>query len=167
MTQDLDQPIPFTQKKFDELKEEQRKLLAYQEEVLVRLKTAREMGDLSENGGYRYAKFELGNTRRQLRGVNDQLRRGYVPERTQSPQDDAASTDRAQTIGFDSRIELAGPAGLIKYHLVSEYESDPAQGKLGMTSPLGQVLLGMVSGQAVSISMRNGQEVEYKIVSVS
>jgi transcription elongation factor GreA len=62
--------LQFSQEKYDEMRAEVRRLLAYREEVIPRLKAAREMGDLSENGAYKYAKFELGDIRRKLREFN-------------------------------------------------------------------------------------------------
>src|SRR3546814_588093 len=72
----------FTQQKYDSLLLEQAELLAEEKDVLVRLQTAREMGDLSENGAYKYAKFELGNVRRQLKTINHLVKYGHVQTNT-------------------------------------------------------------------------------------
>ncbi len=65
--------IDLTQAGMDEAKVEHSELTAERAEILVRLQTAREMGDLSENGAYKYAKFELRDTDRRLRHLNKLL----------------------------------------------------------------------------------------------
>jgi transcription elongation factor GreA len=151
--------IPFTQAKFDELKAQKATLQKEEGEVKIRLKTAREMGDLSENGAYRYAKFELGNIRRQLRTINDQLSRGYVPQTA------ASFGQSSSTVVFGSTVVLEGPKGTVTYQIISEYESDPSQGKLGMTSPLGKQLMGKIKGQQLAIVTPKG-DVTYHISEV-
>jgi len=69
-------PIQLTQEKYNQSKKERLKLNKERKEILIRLQTAREMGDLSENGAYTAAKFELRNTDRQLRHLNRLIRWG-------------------------------------------------------------------------------------------
>ena len=62
VTYHMKQPdkVPFTRTGYEQLKIRQTELLVKREIVLVSLQRAREMGDLSENGAYTAARFELG-----------------------------------------------------------------------------------------------------------
>lgn len=126
-------------------------LLAKREIVLVSLQRAREMGDLSENGAYTSAKFELGNVDRELRKLEFNLKYGEVIEANQSG-----------VVGFGSRVtvELAGKQ--YSYLLVSSEESDPKEMKLSIDSPVGKALLGHKAGDKVSVVMP-GRMIEYVI----
>ena len=59
-------PVPITKEGYDKAMSELERLEVYREEVLVRLQAAREMGDLSENGAYTAARFELSDTDRNI-----------------------------------------------------------------------------------------------------
>jgi transcription elongation factor GreA len=149
-----DPKIPFTRAAFEKMIRRRKELYDLREEVLVRLKAAREMGDLSENGAYRYAKFELGNIGRELRQLNFLIRDGEIRERT---------TDG--TIDFGATITLSGPRGKLTFMLVSEHESDPAQQKLSLASPIGAAFLGKKIGDRVKVETPGGT-VEYLIEKV-
>jgi transcription elongation GreA/GreB family factor len=70
--------VPLTQKAHDELKAKVVKFMREREEAKERLSVAREMGDLSENGAYKYAKFEISSLNRQLRDIHQQLDNSVV-----------------------------------------------------------------------------------------
>lgn len=121
-------------------------------EVLIRLKDAREMGDLSENGAYKYAKFELGNIRRELGRLKRLLEGGEVVE--------PASGD---TVQFGSTVTVVGENGVTKkFQLVSKHETNPAEHKISLESPIGVVLHGKKAGQVVVVKTPHG-ETKYTI----
>jgi len=147
--------IPLTQIKFDELVADKKRLTDERVEVMKRLQIARDMGDLSENGAYHYAKFELGNIGRQLRQINYLLDNGKV-----------TAASHGSNVGFGSVVKLKNPKGKIStYQIVSEYESDPMHGRVSTTSPLGQELMGKKIGEAVTVTAPVGK-IEYVIESV-
>lgn len=147
-------PILLTQQKYLQSKEEKTKLVEDRKEILVRLQTAREMGDLSENGAYTAAKSELRDTDRKLRLLERLLRWGVV---TKTKQDGK--------IDFDSKVVLDNGQKQLSFHLVSGFESDPLKGKLSIFSPLGKALMGKSINQQVTITAPVG-EITYSIVSV-
>jgi transcription elongation factor GreA len=147
--------IPFTPQAYAQLKAEKALLLTERKEVIIRLQTAREMGDLSENGAYKYAKQELGDIGRKLRKLNYLLAEGVV-----------VKPSTHTTVEFGCSVELTGPRGAQTYHIVSEYESNPAERKLAMTSPIGSAILGKTVGAEVSVTTPNG-EVAYTITAIS
>ncbi|MDA1079976.1 MAG: GreA/GreB family elongation factor, partial [bacterium] len=120
-----------------------------------RLKTAREMGDLSENGAYKYAKFELGSIGRQLRRINHLLNESVV-----------VTSQQHSTVQFGSQVTLKGPKGTQTVLIVSEHESNPREHKLAMTSPIGAVIMDKVAGDTVTVTTPRG-EVQYSIVALA
>lgn len=150
------EPIPLTPQKFTQLQQHKAKLQADQEQILKRLKLAREQGDLSENGAYKYAKFELGSNRRQLSQINHLLTWGKVID---------APTKKDQ-VSFGHTITLSGDKRQITFMLVSQHESDPSSSKLSDTSPYGQAVMGKRLGEQVKV-LAPGGEFVFTITSIS
>lgn len=141
-------PIPFTAAGLVKLPAELEKLQKYREEVLVRLQRAREMGDLSENGAYKTARFELSDTDRNIRRLQHLLKYGVVV---------TAPTDGS--IGVGSTVRLVKEDGSkVTYEIVGTYEADPLKGKISLESPMGLALKGKKSGERIQV---NG--VAYKV----
>ena len=147
-------PIPFTREKFEWMRMEVDRLTSLRSEVLIRLQAAREMGDLSENGAYKYAKFELGSINRQLRDLDYKLRYGVVREKGQGDK-----------IEFGSRVRLTGDRGQMQFMLVSKHEADPKANKLSEESPVGRAVMGKRIGDVVEVVTPAGT-VSYEIVAV-
>ncbi len=135
--------IPFTKDAYEKIGQELKRLTKLREEVVIRLSVAREMGDLSENGAYRYAKQELGDISRQLRDIHYKLRFGHVVQRQ----------DNKDTIGFGSTITLKNDTRTLTFLLVSEYESNPKENKLSMSSPIGKAVFGKKVGDIVEVAL--------------
>lgn len=147
-------PIPVTQEALEKAKVDLERLLKEEQEVLVRLQQAREMGDLSENGAYKYAKFELGNVRRELGQVKRVVRYGKVI---------VANSDG--TIGLGNRVKLEGNGKTIEFVLVGDTESNPLNKKLSIKSPYGLAVEGKKQGDVVTVQAPAG-EVEFRVVEV-
>jgi len=147
-------PIRLTQAGMDETKAEHAKLAKTREEILVRLQTAREMGDLSENGAYKYAKMELRDTDRRMRHLLKLMTYGVVVK--------SAGTG---IIDFGSWVTIETNGKTFKYQLVSGYESDPALKKLSVYSPIGKAILRKKAGEKVEVEVPAGT-VTYLIVKV-
>lgn len=146
--------IPFTHDAFQKLQDDYHDYQKEKKEIMERLKTAREMGDLSENGAYKYAKFELGRVSRQLRELKHLLDNGYVTTKTTSDKVDFGST---VTVQLDSKE--------MSFLIVSQHESDLTQNKLSMDSPLGSALMGKSVGDTMTVNAPAG-EMRYKIVAI-
>jgi len=146
--------IKLTKEYWGVLETQRKTLEQQQEEILVRLQAAREMGDLSENGAYKYAKFELGNVRRQLRRVNYLLQWGKI-----------AAKKKTGAVDFGSKVRLKNEAGELEFMLVSEHEADPRVGKLSLQSPLGSAVVGKRKGDKVTVMAPAGK-MGYEIVEI-
>ena len=148
--------IQFTEEGYKKIEEKLATLLKTREEVVVRLRTAREMGDLSENGAYKYAKFELGNIARELRRLRQLIQNGVVvPKKATNGH-----------IAFGSVVSMKSEKHTMTFTLVSEFESNPTKKKLSMKSPVGAAVLGKKVGDTVVIRTPSG-EAMYQIISVA
>ncbi len=145
--------IPFTKSKYQAMQQQVDTLRTELAAVKIRLNEAREMGDLSENGAYKYAKFEIGRINRELRVMTDLLQRGEV-----------ITAGKEVQGGFGSFVSLQNSAGkTIRYQLVSQYESDPMTGKLSLESPIAQAIAGKKAGTTVVVEVPRGLQA-YTIV---
>src|SRR3989304_1412198 len=138
--------IPFTRTGYDKLIVERARLQQKRAETVVRVQTAREMGDLSENGAYKYGRMELGDIGRQLRELSFLLKNAVV-----------TPAQKNGTVGFGSVVTVTAPTGTKTFTMVSEYESDPLENRLSMTGPLGQAPLGKKEGDKVSVVVPPGK----------
>ena len=123
-------------------------------QILVRLQTAREMGDLSENGAYKYAKFELGNTDRELKHLTHLLRYGQVTK-----------SKKTGKVDFGSQITLEKDGHQTKFTMVSAHESDPQKQKLSTASPIGRAVMGKKVNDQVTVAAPAGATT-YKIIDI-
>jgi transcription elongation factor GreA len=124
-------------------------------EVLIRLQAAREMGDLSENGAYHAARFELSTIDRQLKKLTYQLRFAEITK-----------TKKTGVADFGSTITLDNNGKTMTFTLVSGYESDPQNSKLSVYSPIGQAVMGKKAGETVTVDAPAGK-ITLKLISIT
>lgn len=148
-------PISFTKAGFDNLKVRQAELLAKREIVLVSLQRAREMGDLSENGAYTSARFELGNVDRELRRLEYNLKYGVVRE-----------PENTGKVGFGNKVTVELNGKEYVYTLVGTQESDPKKAMISLESPIGMALLGKKVGDNAVVVMPDRQ-IEYLVKKIA
>lgn len=149
-------PIPLTQPAYNKLRSELARLSKERKEVMERLQTAREMGDLSENGAYKYAKFEISSINRQLRDIRHQLNNGHV----------VATKDHYSAVEFGCNVTVRLGDRETTYMIVSKYESNPLNHKISLESPLGLAIAGKKPGDRVEFKTPKGIAT-YEIVSIS
>lgn len=144
--------VPFTKEGYEKLKIRRDELLPKREIVLVALQRAREMGDLSENGAYTAAKFELGNVDRELKQLEYNIKYGTI-----------VTSAGGSVVDFGSvvTVELGGKE--YTYTLVGSQESDPKNGILSLESPIGIALKGKKVGDVATVVMPD-REIKYKIL---
>ena len=146
--------IPLSAEALAQKKADLARVLTLKKEVMGRLVVAREMGDLSENGAYKAAKFELGGINRQIRELNYILHHAYVPE-----------IDVTDVAGFGKTITLKNADQTLVFTLVGSYEADPEQLKFSFDSPLGQAVNGKQVGDQVTVVSPKGKT-EYSLVEI-
>lgn len=144
--------IVFTQSGVDDLKKEQELLRLQRKEAVADLKKARDMGDLSENGYYKAAKFKLISIDRRIRMVTHLLKNATVP-----------TVIAKTTVDIGCTVMLDDGKEKKEYLLVGGYESNPGEGKLSIVSPIGRGLVGKKAGDTIQVETPNGKHT-YTIV---
>lgn len=128
-------------------------------EIAKRIESAREEGDLRENGGYHAAKEEQGKNEarvRQLRQLLEHARIG-VPDADH----DEVAHGRVITVRFTAFDEEE------TFLLGSREESAHASIDVySPTSPLGAAVLGLRVGQQATYLLANGKEMAVEVVRV-
>jgi len=150
----LPDPVPFTKEGYENMKIVQAELLRKREIVLVSLQRAREMGDLSENGAYTAARFELGNVDRELRRLEFNLKYGVIKS--------AVGNDK---VGFGNKVTVEINDKEYTYILVGTQESDPKKAMISLESPIGIALLGKRVGEKALVLMPDRQ-IEYIVKNI-
>lgn len=117
--------------------------------ILERLATARSEGDLSENAEYHGARESQGLMQARIDLLRDKLSRAMLIDASQVPKDEVAfsSTVRVKDLTFDDEEEFT---------LVGAGEEDYDTGKILITSPLAQGLVGKKVGDRVEIVVPQG-----------
>ncbi len=116
-------------------------------------------GDLSENAEYEAAKQRKDLVQAQLARFYDKRKSVAGINELMIPRD---------SIGFWSRVELldVDSGEEVGYHLVSADESDPPNGRISVSSPIGKALIGKVDGDEVEVQTPRGTKI-YEILEFS
>lgn len=122
--------------------------------AVERLAQARSMGDLAENNDYINAKEELGLMEGQISELKEIIARAEL-----------IKGGNGSSVGIGSQVTVKIDGHQQIFHIVGEWEADPANQKISHQSPLGQALLGKKIGEEVEFNAPVGK-VKYKIVSI-
>jgi transcription elongation factor GreA len=153
--------IWLTQDAYDKLTEE----LAYlrgpkRSELSERIASARDEGDLRENGGYHAAKDEQGQTEARIRQLEDMLGRAHVGQTP--PDDGVVEPGMRVTVRFvddgDTETFLFGAREL------ADFDSSVDLAVYSPKSPLGAAIDGRKQGETVAYAAPNGTELKVEIV---
>ena len=115
------------------------------EENKKEISTARAFGDLSENSEYDEAKQEQGKIHARIDELREMIANAKVIDESQIDE----SKISVGSIVVLYNVERAKE---ITYHIVGSYETDPANGKISDSSPIGMALLGSRAGDEVLVS---------------
>jgi transcription elongation factor GreA len=124
--------------------------------IVARIANAREQGDLSENADYHSARDEQDILQARINDIQDILSKAEIAEKGNAGE---------ISLGSIVKLEMIGKGKKFTYTISGEYESDPAEGKISIESPVGKALKGKSKGDKVSVSVPAG-EIEYKILEV-
>jgi transcription elongation factor GreA len=149
--------IQLTQEGFNNLQDELKELQTVKRPATVdRLQKARAMGDLKENSGYQAAREELGELDGKILEVQYILNNAEIIT--------TSTSDSVISLGKKITVDIKGEKKEIS--IVGEFESDPMNGKLSSTSPIGVALLGKKVGETVEVQTPLGA-VPYIILSIA
>jgi transcription elongation factor GreA len=142
--------IPMTRIGYDKLKADLAQLHTVElPKILERLAKARAEGDLTENAEYTGAQESRAMMEARINVLRDKLARAVLLDPSQFPKDQVAfgSTVRVKDLSFDDEEEFT---------LVGAGEEDYDSGKIMITSPLAQGLVGKKIGDRVEIAVPQG-----------
>ena len=124
-------------------------------EVIGRIRTAKEHGDLKENAEYHAAREEQSFLEGRIQALEARLRDAVI---TTAPAAGAGA-------GIGSRVVVEVDGLEAEYTLVGSAEADPSAGRLSVASPVGNALLGSKSGDDVDVETPRGR-VAYRVLKV-
>ena len=128
------------------------------EENKKEISTARAFGDLSENSEYDEAKQEQGKIHARIDELREMIANAKVIDESQI---DESKVSVGSIVTFFN-VERARE---FTYHIVGSYETDPANGKISDSSPIGIALLGARAGDEVVVEGARVQHLQIKAVS--
>ena len=128
------------------------------EENKKEISTARSFGDLSENSEYDEAKAEQGKIHARIAELREMIAHAKVIDESQIDETRISVGSVVKLFNVERNREFV-------YHIVGSYETDPENGKISDSSPIGAALLGSTAGEEVIVE---GARVQHlRILSVS
>lgn len=148
--------ILITQEGLEKLQAEHEELTKVRRpDVISRIKTAKELGDLSENAEYTAAKEDQSFIEGRIQELEQTIKQVKVVSSNRSGAVSIGSTVVVQVDDDQDNFELVGPA-----------ESDPENGKISIDSPVGRALLGHKVKDKITVQTPGGSTV-FTLISVS
>lgn len=142
--------IYLTQEGYDKLKNELEELKIYgRREAARAIAEARDKGDLSENAEYDAAKNAQGMLELRINTLEKQLMNARIIDESQL---DPSKISLLSSV----KLKNVKTGKEIQYKLVSESEANLKEGKISVTSPIGQGLLGKAKGDVAAIQTPGG-----------
>ena len=145
-----------TQDGIDELKKELEQLIAERPEVTERIRSARELGDLSENAEYASARSEQERSENRISEIEHILKNVDV----------ITAPKNGTKVHLGSVVKLKGHGKEKQFQVVGTVEADPLSGKISDESPIGKALLGKKVGDDVEI-VTPAETITYTVDSIS
>jgi transcription elongation factor GreA len=126
------------------------------EELSKRLRSAIQMGDLSENADYHKAKEDQGFLEGRIQEIEAILRNTIIIEKTQSK----------GVVFIGSHVTIQeGNVDPETYHLVGPTEADPRNGRISYESPIGRALMDKKVGEIADVETPGGK-IKFKIIKI-
>lgn len=149
-----------TQEGLDKIKKELDQLVNIERPAISQqIADARDKGDLSENAEYHAAKEAQGLLEMRISKLQDKLVNSRILDESQ------IDTTKVQIL---NRVKIKNTASnaVMEYHIVPESEADLKAGKMSISTPIAQGLLGKKVGDVVSVKVPSGQ-VGFEILGIS
>lgn len=144
------EPVYMTREGYDKLRAEVENMENVEMPAIANLiAQARGEGDLSENAEYHAQRENQGLMQAKINLLKDKLRRAQIIDPSKVNREVVAfgATVKVRDLDFDDEEEFT---------LVGAGEDDPDEGRIQVTSPLGQGLVGAKVGETVKIPVPKG-----------
>jgi transcription elongation factor GreA len=125
------------------------------EELSQRLRSAIQMGDLSENADYHKAKEDQAFLEGRIQEIEAVLRSAIIVEKTHSDSVTVGSTVTVQEDNFSPET----------YYIVGAKEADSRNNKISNESPIGRALMEHKAGDVVEAETPGGK-IRFKILKI-
>jgi transcription elongation factor GreA len=139
-----------------ELQAEHDGIVAKRSGIADAIKSARELGDLTENAEYQSALAEKDRNEARISELENILQNVEIIKKPHG----------ARQVQLGSHVKLKAGGKTKEFQVVGTVEADPLNGKISDESPIGQVLLGKSEGENVELVTPNDTTV-YKITGIS
>jgi transcription elongation factor GreA len=151
--------IPMTRTGYEKLRTELQHMDGVlMPEIAEKIALARGEGDLKENAEYHAQREMQGQLQAKINLLRDKLSRATIYDTSNSPKDQVAfgATVTVKDLAYGDEEE---------YSLVGAGEEDYDKGKILITSPMGQGLLGKKIGEVAEIQAPKGT-IRFEIVAI-
>src|SRR5580765_4351318 len=125
-------------------------------QVIARIRTAKEHGDLKENSEYHAAREEQSFLEGRIQAIEARLRSAVIVE----------APAAGSRVGLGSVVTVDDDGEEIRYTIVGAAEADVAQGRISSSSPVGRALVGRDQGDYVVVATPAGER-RYKILVIA
>jgi len=176
--------MPITREGLEKLRQELHTIITVDRPQNIKaIEEARAHGDLSENAEYHAAKERQSFLEAKKNELEMAISRSEVIEISNEPFLEAKknelemaisrsevieiSNEPSENIIFGSTVELNNLASnqTVTYQLVGPYESNPEDGKISVTSPLGKALIGKEEDDYIKLKTPGGVQ-EFEILEI-
>lgn len=153
--------VPMTPNGHRKLQEELKRLKTVErQEVIKLIEYARSLGDLSENAEYETAKQRQSFVEGRIQELESKLSRAEVIDPAT-----LKNKDRV-TFGVSVKLENLETGETVSYQLVGADESEPENGFISITSPIGRALIGKSIDDEVIVNAPGGVR-EFVVLEIS
>jgi transcription elongation factor GreA len=149
-----------TEDGLQKLKEELNQLRTVERPMISRLiADARDKGDLSENAEYAAAKEAQGLLEMKISKLDDIIARSRVID---------GSKNDTSTVRILNKVKIRNKVNntIMEYQLVPESEANLKIGKIAISSPIAQGLIGKKVGEIVQVKVPSGV-ISFEIIAIS
>jgi transcription elongation factor GreA len=148
-----------TQQTFDRLNAElEERRGPIRAEIVDRISSARDEGDLKENGGYHAAKDEQGTNEARIRQLEEML-----SDATTTPAEDDQTVTAGKIVSYRYDGDGDDESFLLGAREIAEDRDDIEV--YSPESPLGSAMLGHKAGETVDFEQPNGRTAKISIIS--
>ena len=128
-------------------------------EVAVKIREAREQGDLSENAEYDAAKDEQRDIEARIEELENILKNAevVVEDEVEFDKINVGCKVKVYDVEFDEEME---------FKIVGSTEANSLEGKISNESPVGAALMGKIVGDEVEVETQAGL-IQYKVLEIS
>jgi transcription elongation factor GreA len=154
----LPSDVPITAEGLDLVKQELEELVSVRRpEIIAKIKTAREHGDLSENFEYHAARNEQSFIETRIRELDGIVKNHVIIE-------SRATNGRVDLLSKVTFAEEGEPDET--YRIVGPTEADPSAGRISFESAIGKALLGHRVGDEVEVQTPTGLRYRIRVKKV-